>query len=220
MTRNLETALAVRLLVDHIPPMVDDACSLARILAESVINAAFIIISDESMAQRFDAWGDYLEAKQESDSLKAFPKTTPEEQKEVEEAIDRLRDRALQEFPDFKDQRGQDFWKKSYDRAKAVDDAVGNRDFAILHESWRALSNYVHQNALVLRERIKEDKNGIGIGRFYTGADKARVLFACNESLFALCWMLDQFYCGKTHAQEWDRLSRAWRPYAYAAPEV
>jgi hypothetical protein len=64
-TRSIETALSVRILADHRPPLIEDASSLVRILAESVINAAFIAVSDETMAERYDAWGDYLEGKQD-----------------------------------------------------------------------------------------------------------------------------------------------------------
>jgi hypothetical protein len=217
VSRGVETALAVRLLVDHKPPLVDDACALVRIFVESVINAAFITISDESMAHRFDAWGDYQDWKQGSYSLKSFPKKTHEEQTEAETQLKQLYDQALQEFPDFKDQRGDGFWGNLHKRAKVIDDAVGQRHFAMMLETWRELSNYVHQNPNVVRQRITEEESSIAIGRMYTEADQAKVLFACNEALFGLCWMLDEFYWKKSYAKDWDRLSREWRPYAYEA---
>jgi len=215
VTRTVETALSVRLLTDHTPPLIEDASALVRILTESVINAAFIAVSDETMADRYDAWGDYLEGKQEGWTLEAFPKATTEEQAEAIAAIDRMQNDASKEFPDFTKQRGLDFWKHLPDRAKVIDDYLGQREFAMLHETWRSLSNYVHQNAIALHQRIIEDRRGITIGRTYTDGDAARVLLACNESLIALCMVLDWFYCDKAHAAEWDRVSRSFRPYLY-----
>jgi Family of unknown function (DUF5677) len=214
-TRSIETALSVRILADHRPPLIEDASSLVRILAESVINAAFITVSDETMAERYDAWGDYLEGKQDKWTLEAFPKANKEELAETLAAIDRHQAEALRGFPDFERQRGLDFWKHLPDRAKVVDDNLGQREFAMLHETWRVLSNYVHQNAIAVRQRIIEDKDGITVGRVYTDEEAAHVLFACNESLIALCMLLDGFYCGKTHVAEWDQVSRAFRPYLY-----
>jgi hypothetical protein len=164
-------------------PLVEDAAALVRILAESVVNAAFIAVSDETMALRFDAWGDFMQAKQEQWSLEAFPKSTPEEQAKAVASIDQLKAQALQEFPDFAKQRGLGFWKHLPDRAKVIDEALGQRDFAMLNETWRTLSNYVHQSALALRQRIFEDQDGVAVGRAYTSEDAANVLFACNESL-------------------------------------
>jgi hypothetical protein len=214
-TRSIETALSVRILVDHRPPLIEDASSLVRILAESVINAAFIAVSDETMAERYDAWGEYLEGKQDKWTLEAFPKAYKEELAEALAAIDGQQAGALKGFPDFEKQRGLDFWKNLPDRAKVVDDSLGQREFAMLYETWRVLSNYVHQNAIAVRQRIVEDKDAITVGRVYADEEAAHVLLACNESLIALCMVLDWFYCGKTHAAEWDQISRAFRPYLY-----
>ena len=213
-SRVVETTSAVLLLVDR--KLIEDASALVRMQAESVINAAFIAVCDETMALRFDAWGDFMQAKQEEWTLDAFPKSSPEDEARERASIDRLRIQALKEFPDFAKQRGMDFWKRLPDRAKVVDDVLGQRDFAILHETWRTLSNFVHQNALALRRRIGEEQGGIVIGRIYTNEDAANVLFACNESVVALCMAVDWLYCGKRHAEEWGRISRAWRPYAYS----
>lgn len=86
----------------------------------------------------------------------------------------------------------------------------------MLLETWRSLSNFVHQNALALRRRITEDQNGIAIGRRYTDAESANALYACNEAIITLCMVADWLCCEKKHAEEWDRISRAWRPYAYS----
>jgi hypothetical protein len=225
-TRCLETAVAVRLLVDNNAPMIEDASSLVRILIESIINAAFIAVSDETMARRFDAWGDFFAARQQANALKAFPKSTPEEQKQAEDEIRQLEDQALREFPDFKDQRGSDFWGNNYERAAEVDKVLEGaasgtvkiRDFALLHETWRSLSNYVHQNALAVRKRLTEDATSIGIGRRYTDADKANVLWACNQAMFASCLVLDLVYLQAKNSQRWNDLNREWRPYTYVDP--
>lgn len=140
-TRSIETGLSVRLLTDHRPALIEDASSLVRILIESAINAAFITVKDETMANRYDAWGDYLEGKQDRWTLETFPQATPEEQAEALAAIDRQQDMALKEFPDFEKQRGLDFWKHLPDRAKVVDDSLGQREFAMLHETWRPTEN-------------------------------------------------------------------------------
>jgi hypothetical protein len=95
-----------------------------------------------------------------------------------------------------------DFWKRVPDRAKVVDERLGGRDFALLNETWRALSSFVHRNAIAMRCRITEEDDGIAIGRIYTDQQAANVLFACNESLLALCMVLDWLYSGKKHAEE------------------
>lgn len=227
-TRCLETALAIRFLVDHEPPMVEDASALVRTFIESIINAAFIAVSDEIVAQCFDAWGDFFAAKQQRNSLKVFPRSTPEDQKQAEDEIRQLEDRALKEFPEFKNQRGSDFWGNNYERAEAVDKAFEDlaagttkiRDFALLHETWRTLSNYVHQNALAVRKRLTEDATSIGIGRRYTEADRANVLWTCNQALFALCLVLDLVYLQAKNSEKWNELNREWRPYTYLDPET
>jgi hypothetical protein len=224
-TRCLETALAVRFLVDHTPPMVEDASALVRILIESITTAAFIAVRDETMANRFDAWGDFIAAKQQLNSLKAFPKETPEEQRWAEAELHKLEDRALVEFPGFKNQRGQDFWGTHFERATAVDDALEDamgttkiRDFAQLHEMWRTISNYVHQNALAVRKRITEGDTSIGIGRRYSDADIANVLWTCNQALFALCLVLDAVFLKANNSEKWNDLNRASRPCTYVDP--
>lgn len=220
-TRCIETANAVRVLIDHQTPMVEDASALVRILTESTITASFIAVKNDSMAERFDAWGDYFAAKQELLSLKAFPKPDPAEHSKELDEWESIKSQVLERFPEFK--KPGDFWKNVFERAKEVDEDLGDpaiRDFAELNETIKPLSNYVHQNALAVRKRIKIDDCSVSIGREYSDADKANVLYACNQALFAFCLILDATYWAAKNANRWNELRRAWQPYNFAAPST
>jgi len=212
-SRCLESSLSARLLIDQSRPFVDDAASVVRILAEAVIDAGYIVMHDEAMAERFDAWGDYHAYVQEKHSLESFPRADPEAQNEAEKELLALKQAATTQHPEFATERG-DWGGNVFSRATAVDtalDAMGgapHRDFAMLLETWRALSNFVHHNSLSIRRRVSETKNHIRIGREYPDAERANVLYACNEAMFALIMLADIYYWKAQNSNE-------WKPYLY-----
>lgn len=201
------TAAAIYCLCNH--GFVDDAFALLRVLIEGMINAVYILESDDQIAEdyvdypMFHAWDQFEKIRAVAPDLATYVSQDEQEQMKVEYEHTCAR---------YEKNPNRDWAKENiFSRAKFLDARAEYNIFrSLINVTWKTASAYVHSTATSLRSRITEDEKHVNISRVPTKEEKAVVLHSSNMALFTLVSLLDIRLGGKGK-ERWKELYTKWR---------
>ncbi len=204
--KNIATFEAIRILSGK--GLADDAFALVRVLAECMINAAYVVHETDQLANDYADYPDYRNWVEYEDLRAVAPemvKDVPaEEVKTTQRKYEAVKDRY----------KGKRDWcaDNLFQRAAKLDAAVQG-DFnwvrIIVNAPWRKASAYVHSNASSITSRVHESEAGVIIHREFTLEQAAGALYAATMIMFAMLGLVD-LRLGKRHIEKWKALYDRW----------
>ena len=219
--RSLQTHEAIEILLKQ--KLVEDARVLARVLVESVVNCAYmLLVGDEETAADFVKYPRYWNYFLMRD-LKSVDESRFRKQVSVE-----LEDETRKEYealhPRFKDRRNSEWCvdAKLHERARKVDEKLAEFvkqpyiEFRwLVNSEWRFAGSHVHGNADALLEQVSRSENVITIEQKYDPEDAAEALYAANFALSLALPHIDSLL-GAMHAPAVLARSKKFNGYVTA----
>lgn len=199
--KSFATARAIRLLCDH--NLYRDAFALLRVLVEGVINAVYILKSDDQTAQdymdypRFQAWHQFEQISKVAPQLADY--VPQQEQGEIKAGFEEVRSR-------YENNRNGEWTKDNiFERAKVIND----KGFpSLINVVWRDGSAFVHSTARSVQNRlVTTGPTKINIP---TREEIATVIFYTNMCLFSLLLFLEMM-SSKNGTELWKDTFDKWR---------
>jgi hypothetical protein len=205
--KSLATFEAIGILCEH--ELVDDGFALIRVLVEGIINAAFVVYSDDQTAAdyaNFPYFRDWVEFKELEAVAPEITNSRPgPEVDEMRCNYEKVEARYRGHKADWSDQN-------LFKRASTIDAAVGhgyNVMRTLVNLPWRKASTYVHGSAASIEARVHHDDSGVVIHRKYDSKEAAGVLFMANMAVFSLLAIVD-LRLGKNNEKQWRSLYERW----------
>jgi hypothetical protein len=205
--KSLATFEGIGVLCEH--QLVDDGFALIRVLVEGIINAAFVVYSDDQTASdyaNFPYFRDWIEFKELEAVAPEITNSRP--RSEVDEMrcnYEKVESRYRGHKADWCDQN-------LFKRASTIDAAVGhgyNVMRTLVNLPWRKASTYVHGTAAAIEARVHHDDSGAVIHRKYDPKEAGGVLFMANMAVFSLLVIVD-LRLGKNNEKQWRSLYERW----------
>lgn len=203
----VDTSEAIRIVCRH--RLVDDGFALIRVLVESIINSAFVVISDDRIADDyadFPDFRDWIEFEHMRDVIPEIADSTPPaDVQEMRRKYDLVRNRYGVHQNDWSE-------KNLFKRASTIDASVGNGFHlmrALVNLPWRKACTYVHGTAASIAARVHQQDSGVVIHREFESKEAAGVLFMSNMAMFALLAITDM-RLEKRNKKTWRLLYDEW----------
>jgi hypothetical protein len=199
--KSFATARAIRLLCDH--NLYGDAFALLRVLVEGVINAIYVLKSDDQIAQdyldypRFQAWHQFEQICKAAPQLADY---VPQQgQEDMRADFEQVRSR-------YEKNRNGDWTKDNiFERAKLIN----NQGFpSLINVVWKDGSAFVHSTARSIQGRLATD--GAKKTNDPTKEEIATVVYYTNMCLFSLLLFLEMM-SGNKGTELWKGTFDKWR---------
>jgi ribosome-associated toxin RatA of RatAB toxin-antitoxin module len=189
----------------------DDALALLRVIVEGVINAVYILNSDDQVAEdymdypKFQAWCQLEQIRAVAPQLADY--VSQEQQAEMQAQFQQVSSR-------YASNRTKEWTKDNiFERAKFID-ANSQLFQALMNVTWKDAAAYVHSTARSIEWRI--DAGGVKSSRVATKEEIATIIYYSNMALFALFPFLDAL-AGKKGFERWKDLCNEWNGSTPAA---
>lgn len=201
----LDTADAIRILCDA--GNTDDSFALVRVLIEAVVTAAYLIDSDDQVADDYADYPAYITWKEfqgiENLGTEITADTLQEERERMRQDFEHVRAR-------YEKTRGDWTADNIFERAAKIDERAHFNLFRyLINVGWRKSSAYVHSTAASIQPRLSEDQQQVNLGRKPAESEFASVLYASNIALFSLLAVVD-IRTGKSRQADWEKLHERW----------